>query len=90
MAAPPAGVLRGDAPAGGGGEGALGGARAIAPRGPIATRLAKEAVHRGPEMTLQQALRYELELTVLLQTTADRAEGVRAFVAKRPPQFTGR
>ena len=41
-------------------------------------------------MTLQQALRYELELTVLLQTTADRAEGVRAFVAKRPPQFTGR
>ncbi len=77
-------------PSGEGGDAALEVARAIASRGPIATRLAKEAVHRGPEMTLQQALRYELELTVLLQTTADRAEGVRAFVAKRPPQFTGR
>lgn len=65
-------------------------ARAIASRGPIATRMAKEAIHRGAEMTLEQALRYELDLTVLLQTTGDRAEGVRAFVAKRPPNFTGR
>ena len=65
-------------------------AAAIASRGPIATRLAKEAVHRGLEMTLDQALRYELDLTVLLQTTADRAEGVRAFEARRPPRFTGR
>ena len=65
-------------------------AGAIASRGPIATRMAKEAIHRGSEMTLEQALRYELDLTVLLQTTADRAEGVRAFAAKRPPQFVGR
>ena len=64
-------------------------ATAIASRGPIATRMAKEAVHRGAEMTLEQALRYELDLTVILQTTADRAEGVRAFAAKRPPNFTG-
>ncbi len=65
-------------------------ARTIASRGPIATRLAKEAVHRGAELTLEQALRYELDLTLLLQTTADRAEGVRAFAAKRPPNFIGR
>lgn len=65
-------------------------AKAIAERGPIATRLAKEAVHRGAEMTLAQALRYELDLTVLLQSTADRAEGVRAFAARRPPRFIGR
>ena len=32
----------------------------------------------------------ELDLTLLLQTTADRAEGVRAFAAKRPPDFIGR
>ena len=62
----------------------------IASRGPIATRLAKEAVHRGSELSLEQALRYELDLTLLLQTTADRAEGVRAFAAKRPPHFIGR
>ncbi len=65
-------------------------AQVIASRGPIATRLGKEAVHRGLELTLEQALRYELDLTVLLQTTADREEGVRAFAERRPPNFTGR
>ncbi len=65
-------------------------ARRITERGPIATRMGKEAVHRGAEMTLEQALRYETDLTILLQSTADRAEGVRAFVSKRPPRFTGR
>ena len=64
-------------------------AEVIAARGPIATRLAKEAVHRGAEMTLEQALRYETDLTVILQSTADRAEGVRAFQEKRAPHFTG-
>ncbi|MDA0302435.1 MAG: enoyl-CoA hydratase/isomerase family protein [Chloroflexi bacterium] len=64
-------------------------AATIASRGPIATRLAKEAVHRGAEMTLDQALRYETDLTVILQSTADRAEGVRAFQEKRPPHFSG-
>jgi enoyl-CoA hydratase len=65
-------------------------ATTIAERGPIATRFAKEAVNRGAEMPLQQALRYELDLTVLLQTTADRAEGVSAFAARRAPRFEGR
>lgn len=62
----------------------------IAARGPIATRLAKEAVLRGLEMPLDQALRYETDLTILLQSTEDRAEGVRAFVEKRAPDFRGR
>jgi enoyl-CoA hydratase/carnithine racemase len=65
-------------------------ARTIASRGPIATRLAKEAVHRGSEVSLAQGLQTELDLTVILQTTADRAEGVQAFVEKRPPQFENR
>ena len=61
----------------------------IAARGPVATRLAKEAVRRGVELPLDQALRYETDLTVLLQTTDDRAEGVRAFIEKRSPRFRG-
>jgi enoyl-CoA hydratase len=65
-------------------------ARTIASRGPIALKYAKEAVHRGLEMTLEQALRYETDLTVILQTTEDRAEGVRAFLEKRTPDFKGK
>ena len=61
----------------------------IAERGPIAVRYAKEAISRGLGMTLEQALRYETDLTVILQTTEDRAEGVRAFLEKRKPQFKG-
>ncbi len=64
-------------------------AATIATRGPIATRLAKEAVLRGTELTLEQALRYETDLTVILQSTADLAEGVRAFLEKREPRFSG-
>jgi enoyl-CoA hydratase/carnithine racemase len=64
-------------------------AMAIAARGPIATKLAKEAVWRGLDMPLEQALRFETDLTLLLQTTKDRAEGVAAFVEKRNPHFTG-
>jgi enoyl-CoA hydratase/carnithine racemase len=65
-------------------------AATIASRGPLAVRYAKEAMLRGLDMPLEQALRYETDLTVILQTTADRAEGVRAFLEKRPPKFEGR
>jgi enoyl-CoA hydratase/carnithine racemase len=64
-------------------------ASAIAERGPLAVRYAKEAVSRGLDMPLEQALRYETDLTVILQTTEDRAEGVRAFTEKRAPAFKG-
>lgn len=64
-------------------------AEVISSRGPIAVRLAKEAIWRGLEMPLPQALRFETDLTLLLQTTKDRAEGVRAFLEKRQPNFTG-
>jgi enoyl-CoA hydratase len=62
----------------------------IAAQGPLAVQYAKEAVLRGLDMPLDQALRYETDLTVILQTTDDRAEGVRAFLDKRPPRFEGR
>src|SRR5271170_3504180 len=51
--------------------------RTIGSRAPIATRLAKEAIRNGVDMTLAQGIRLEEDLYALLQTTADRAEGVR-------------
>ena len=62
----------------------------IASRGPLAVRTFKEALHKGAEMTLEQALQYELDLTILLQSTEDRKEGVDAFLEKRNPDFKAR
>ena len=47
-------------------------------------------VLRGVDLPLQAGLRTELDLTVILQTTADRAEGVQAFIERREPRFTTR
>lgn len=65
-------------------------AQAIATKGPIALKLAKEAINKGLDLTLEQGLRLEADLYFLLHTTADRTEGITAFQEKRPPQFRGR
>ncbi len=58
--------------------------------GPLALEYAKEAVHRGAELPLRDGLRLEGDLNTLLATSADRAEGLAAFFAKRPADFAGR
>ena len=64
-------------------------ARTIASKAPIALRYIKEAVNKGMDLTLEQGLRLEADLYFLLHTTADRTEGIKAFLGKRPPEFKG-
>ncbi len=64
-------------------------ARTMTTKGPIALKSAKEAVNKGLDLTLEQGLRLEADLYFLLHTTADRIEGISAFLEKRPPQFKG-
>jgi enoyl-CoA hydratase len=62
----------------------------IAAKPPLAVRLAKEAVLRAFEAPLAEALAAEKQAFALLAASADRQEGIAAFLAKRPPAFTGR
>jgi enoyl-CoA hydratase len=64
-------------------------ARGMAGKAPIALRFIKEAVNKGLDLTLDQGLRLEADLYFLLHTTADRTEGIKAFLEKRPPKFKG-
>ncbi len=57
---------------------------------PIAARYAKEAVAAAGDLPLAQGLRLEADLSIILQSTDDRAEGLRSFAERRPPRFTGR
>jgi enoyl-CoA hydratase/carnithine racemase len=61
----------------------------LAALAPLALAYAKEAIVEGAHLPMTDALRLEADLNVLLQASADRAEGLAAFLAKRDPTFTG-
>lgn len=48
---------------------------------------AREAVRRGSQVGLADGLRIERDLSSLAYRSQDAAEGLRAFVDKRPPSF---
>lgn len=64
-------------------------AEKVVSQAPVSLRYAKEAVNKGMDMTMEQGLRLEADLYLLLHTTADRTEGIRAFLEKRKPEFRG-
>ena len=65
-------------------------ARRIAANGPLAVRQAKQAIHRGLQMSVWDGLAFEIEAYNRLVGTEDRREGVRAFNERRKPLFRGR
>ena len=64
-------------------------AERIAANAPVAVRQAKQAIHRGLQMSLADGLAFEIEAYHRTVPTADRREGVHAFNQKRSPEFKG-
>jgi enoyl-CoA hydratase len=65
-------------------------AQEIASKGPIAVRLAKEAVDQAFEAPLAVGIEFERRAFYLARASEDAGEGLKAFVEKRPPDFRGR
>jgi len=64
--------------------------RALAEQAPLALRTLKTVLQRGGEAPLETALELERKAYAWLRSTQDYEEGVKAFLEKRPPKFTGR
>ena len=62
----------------------------LAVRAPLALRYAREAVAGGLDRPLADGLAIEARLFGQAAASADMQEGVRAFLDKRQPSFTGR
>lgn len=64
--------------------------RELAQRPPLALRTLKMVLDRGADAPLEPALELERKAYAWLRSTDDYAEGVRAFLDKRPPIYRGR
>jgi enoyl-CoA hydratase len=61
----------------------------ILAQGPLAVAHCIEAVDRGLDLPLDDAIALEASYFGLLSATADKAEGMRAFLEKRTATFSG-
>lgn len=64
-------------------------ARAIALKGKVALRSAKEAIRAGLDVDLATGCKIENDCFALCMASEDAKEGTRAFLDKRKPEFTG-
>jgi enoyl-CoA hydratase len=65
-------------------------AQQISAQAPLAVAAALEAVEQGLALPLDRALELEASIFGRLSATADKHEGVEAFLSKRKPVFLGR
>ena len=65
-------------------------AREIASKPPVAVQLAKEAVLKSFDTTIEGGLEYERKNFYLLFASEDQKEGMNAFVEKRKAQWKGK
>jgi enoyl-CoA hydratase len=71
-------------------EEALSLAGEVAARAPLAVRLGKEAVNHAFESFLEDGVADERRAFYFLFSTDDQKEGMRAFIAKRKPEWKGK
>jgi enoyl-CoA hydratase len=65
-------------------------AKRIMERGPVAVAKAKKAINSGARLPIEAGFKLETELFSELFATQDQKEGVKAFLEKRKPKFSGR
>jgi len=65
-------------------------AAVVAAQAPVAVRLAKDAVLKAHDLSIEEGLDYERRNFYILFATEDQKEGMAAFIAKRKPVWSGR
>ena len=65
-------------------------AQLISAKGPVALSLAKRAIESGYDVPLSDGCRKEIDAFVECFSSKDRDEGIKAFLGKRKPVFTGK
>jgi len=68
---------------------ALGWARSISEKAPVALAMTKRAMRASMNNSMEEAISYEAKLQNTCQDSEDSTEGVAAFVEKRKAQFKG-
>jgi len=64
--------------------------KSLAEKSPIGLKLGKEAFYAMQDKPFDQAVDYLSERLAAVAATEDAKEGIKAFMEKRPPKFTGR
>jgi len=67
----------------------VGVARKIIQKAPLAVKMAMSAVHHGAEIDLESGLFLEAVIANVLLGTRDKDEGIKAFLERRKPEFSG-